>query len=46
MIEKAFHSLHVIAVLAALDHAADMFEAWQYCQHAVNAFCLYIRSHI
>lgn len=44
MISKAFHSLHLIAVLAVLDHWADGIEAWTY----ISQSHLYaaLRSHL
>lgn len=44
MISKAFHSLHLIAVLAVLDHWADGIEAWSYIQH--SALYAFIRNHL
>lgn len=44
MIEKLFHSLHFVAVLAVLDHWADGIEAWTYISH--SAVYAYIRSHL
>lgn len=44
MFDKVFHSLHIVAVLAVLDHWADGIEAWTYVSNS-HLFA-FLRSHL